>query len=423
MSIVQNEDIGRNRSIVAPKLAWDEAVKLLLEKAVPLGTQEVYLGNAYGRVLAADVTALQNVPSFDRSPYDGYAFRASDTENASKENPVTLKVVEDLRAGQRPGLSVSEGTAVRLMTGAPLPEGADAICKYEDTVFTEETVTLMNSYKPLENVVMAGEDIKKGTLIGGRGDIIDAGFSGVLASLGMITVTVYKRPIAGIITTGDEIMPEGAYVDNACMIRDSNRHIMGAALRSIGFETVYLGHAKDSLEDIEGLIRNGAFCDVIISTGGVSVGDYDLVPDAMQKAGYELFAGGVLMKPGMACAYGMREGKLMLALSGNPASSLTNLQCVCYPALKKLSGAKEYSHKLIKMKLGEDMKKGGGMVRFIRGRLEIEEGEAYLSAPKRQGNIVISSAAGCNAYGMIPVTGEPVNKGTLIDGFTIADIM
>ncbi|MBR5376829.1 MAG: molybdopterin molybdotransferase MoeA [Lachnospiraceae bacterium] len=398
---------------------YREAVKLLSGMADPVGTQEEDLSLSFGRILGADIKADENVPSFDRSPYDGYAFRADDTKEASKGHPVTLKVIENIRAGQMPRGKVKSGTAVRLMTGAPIPAGADAVCKYEDTDFTDDTVSLRECYSPGENIVTAGEDIRKGTTVAKKGYPVDAGTAGTLASLGHLRVCVYKRPVAGILATGDEVTdPEKELLPGK--IRNSNRFIMAAALKGIGFDTVYLGQADDTVEDIGRLILKGYdTCDVIISTGGVSAGDYDLVPDAMEGCGYEILARGVGMKPGMACAYGMKEKKLMLALSGNPASALTNLQCVCYPALKKMAGYAVYDHQIVHFKTGQDILKTGGGTRFVRGRTLIRDGQLILDAPSAQGNVVISSAVGCDAYGVLSGVKAPVMSGSDIEGFFV----
>ncbi|MCR5508696.1 MAG: molybdopterin molybdotransferase MoeA [Lachnospiraceae bacterium] len=396
-----------------------KAVNILKDSVIPADTETSGLDGAYGRILAEDIYASVNIPSFDRSPYDGYAFLAEDTKGASIQEPKTLKVIDDIKAGQMPSKEIKSGYAIRLMTGAPVPAGADAVCKYEDTVFDDTSVTISKEYSPGDNIIRAGEDIKAGRLIAEKGSVIDAGLIASMASLGIVIPRVYRRPVAGIISTGDEV------IDASCTpppgkIRNSNRYTIAAALLSIGFDTVYLGHAGDDIDDIRNLIDGGFnTCDVTVSTGGVSAGDYDLVPDAMKEAGYEILLRGVAMKPGMACAYGLKDGKIMLALSGNPASSLTNLQCVCYPALKKLAGYREYDHKLFRAKLKDGFSKSGKGTRFLRGRLGITGNEIYISVPSGQGNVVISSAIGCNAYGILNDTAAPAKEGTLIDCFCV----
>ena len=399
---------------------YQKALQLLTDSVCQVGTEEVDLEKSFGRILAADIKAEENVPAFDRSPYDGYAFRADDTKDASVEHPITLNVIENIRAGQMPEKRVDSGTAIRLMTGAPIPAGADAVCKYEDTVFTDNSVTISQSFRSGDNIVTAGEDIKNGALVAGKGYPVDAGLSGTLASLGKLTVEVYKRPVAGIISTGDEVMdPKSELLPGK--IRNSNRYSIAAALERIGIDAVYLGHANDTTDDIQKLISTGeSSCDIIVSTGGVSVGDYDLVPEAMEGCGYEILVRGVTMKPGMACAYGVKDNKLMLGLSGNPASSLTNLQCVCYPALRKMAGRVLYDHQILRFRLGEDILKAGGKgTRFARGRSSIREGELCLDVPSAQGNVVISSAVYCDAYGILSNMSSPVKSGTYIDGFFV----
>ena len=412
-----------------------EAKDLLTEHIQPVGTETVGLADIKGRILAEDVIAEENVPCFDRSPYDGYAFKASDTEGADETGGVTLNVIENIRAGQVPVQRVEKGTAIRLMTGAPLPEGADAICKYEDV---EEimvspsavvqingrgseisSIVIKSEYRPGENVIRAGEDIREGTVLALKGSRVDTGLIGTMASLGITKAEVYKRPSAGIISTGDEVVDVDKELPHG-KIRNSNRYTIAAALADMGIDSIYLGHASDTKEEMKELILIGEDkTDIIISTGGVSAGDYDIVPDAMEEAGYDLLVHGVGIKPGMACAYGVKNGKLMLALSGNPASSLTNLQCVCMPALKKLCGLSGYEHKMIRMKMKSDFNKGSRGTRFIRGRLETEDGEAVFNAAAGQGNIVISSVIGCNAYAVLQEgSGKPVS-GDMIEGFLI----
>ncbi len=406
------------------KMDYEEAA-LLLEKTInPVETEDIPIEKCLGRVLGSDITAAENVPSFDRSPYDGYAFRAEDTTDASEAKPVTLRVVENIRAGQMPAQKTESGMATRLMTGAPIPEGANAVCKYEDTEFTDESVTIKNEYKPGDNVVTAGEDIRFGTVVLNKGYRIDAGMMGTLASLGIMSVSVYRMPVAGILSTGDEVVEAGGFLPPG-KIRNSNRYTIAAALESIGVQTVYLGQAADTVEDICRLIREGEDkCDMLISTGGVSVGDYDLVPDAMKECGYEIPVRGVAMKPGMACAYGIKKEdsntRLMLGLSGNPASSLTNLQCVCYPAIKKMMGLDQYEHQVVQIKVGDEIKKGAGKgTRFVRGRIAFRDGDIFFDAPSSQGNVVISSAAGCDAYGVVSGLKAPIKTGTKINVFSV----
>ena len=401
------------------QIPYDRAVEILTQNVRPVGTRVAGLEKLCGRILAEDITAAENVPCFARSPYDGYAFKSADTENITGSIPsVTLKVTENIRAGQVAKKTVTEGTAIRLMTGAPIPEGADCVCKYEDTDYTDDEVVIKRTYRSGQNIVTAGEDIRQGTVFTLSGSVADPGVLGILSSLGISRIRVYKRLRAGIITTGDEVVSVTSEPAPG-MIRDSNRYIMDAAMKRYGARVSFIGHATDDKEDIRKLIAKGLEkCDVIISTGGVSAGDYDLVPEVMEDMGFEILADSVMIKPGMACVYGIKDNVLMLALSGNPASALTNLQCICAPALRKMAGFKDYEHDVIEMVMETDFENKSENLRLIRGCAVAENGRVVFRYPKPQGNAVISSAANTNAYALVGPRSS-VLKGETVKGFMI----
>ena len=398
---------------------WTEARDLLLGLVKPVDAETVSLDNCAGRVLAFDLLAAEDVPAFDRSAYDGYALRAADIGTAGREQPVTLRITETIPAGCVPALPVTPGTAAHLMTGAKLPEGADCVINFERTEFTDETVTLFAPLKPGDNVVKRGEDVAAGSLLAAAGTLIDAGLAGTLAAQGVAKVQVYRRPVIGLISTGSEVVeadrpqPDGK-------IRNANRASFTALLSREGCEVRYLGLAGDEAEAIRALIAEGLrTCDAVILTGGVSVGDWDVTPEAMTRAGAEILLRGVAMKPGMACAYGTADGKPVLGLSGNPASALTNF-CVCaLPAIRRLQGRKEALPQPVKAALARDFRKKSPSTRFLRGRLRLESGSVVLEASADQGNIVLSSTIGCSAFALIPAGSGPVAAGTLLEGFTL----
>lgn len=401
------------------KHSYKEAKTILLDKIQTVSTVIVNIDELQGRILAEDIIAWENIPAYARSVTDGYALMASDTSGANKDEPVRLKVIESIIAGQVPFNFVSPGTAIRLVSGSPIPGGADAVCAFKDASRAGLDITVQKKYETGENIIFEGEYIDAGEVIARKGTVIDAGMIGDMALLGVTEAEVYRRTVAGIISTGDEVVDIHEPLRPG-MIRNSNRYTIEAALKCIGIDTVYLGHAADDTDKIKELICEGEEgCDIIISTGGVSDGEYDLTASAMEKAGYELFVKGVDIRPGMPCLYGIKSGKLMLALSGNPASALANLQCVCYPALKKLIGIAEYDHKMIQMKLKNDWLKVGKGLRFICGSLKIENGIAMFEASEKQENEVFLSASGCNSYGIIPGGRGPLKAGTVINGFII----
>ena len=398
---------------------YERARGLLLSHVSPTGAERVPLSQCGGRVLARDLTARENVPAFDRSPYDGYALRGGDTASAGKEHPVTLRVLEEVPAGGVPTQAVVPGTAAKVLTGAPIPDGADAVIMYEKTVFTEKSVTLFAPVKAGSNVVRTGEDIREGTVLAQRGAVIDPGLAGTLAAQGEDTPLVYQIPRVAVISTGSELV-EADTVPGAGQIRNSNRYMLETALRQSGCEPVYLGIAGDSAADISARLNRGLEeCDAVVMTGGVSVGDYDLTPDAMERSGASFLFRGVDMKPGMACAYGMKEGKLICALSGNPASALTNFYAVALPALRKLTGRSTCPAREIQLRLSNGFPKKSPKTRFLRGKLILKDGTVCMELPEDQGNVVLSSAIGCNVMALVPAGSGPLEAGTVLKGFLL----
>lgn len=396
-----------------------KAREALLAAVRSVDTERVSLWDCGGRVLAADVLALESIPPFDRSPYDGYAFRAADTAGASEEHPVTLRILEELPAGAVSRVGVTEGTAVKILTGAPIPHGADTVVPYEQTEFTKEQVVLFSPAQRGRNVVRAGEDMEKGALLAYAGSVIDAGLAGVLASQGMTELTVYRKPWIGILSTGRELT-EADGIRGEGKIRDSNRFMLKVLLESMGFRCISLGIVDDSAEELRAALERGlAMCDAVVSTGGVSVGDYDLMPEAMERAGATPLLRGVAMKPGMACAYAVRNGKLICGLSGNPASAFTNFHAVAAPALRKLAGRRECLPREIRIRLTDGFEKSSPTARFLRGTLELRDGAAAMSVRRGQGNAVLSSTIGCEVMAVIPAGSGPVAAGTELEGFLI----
>lgn len=392
---------------------------ILLEVVHPVAAETVHISDCAGKILAASLRAIENVPPFDRSPYDGYAFRSADSEGASLKSPVTLCILEEVPAGAVPTKPCAEGTAIKILTGAPIPKGADAVIQYEKTTFTQKAVTIYASAEPGENIVRAGEDIRKGDTLAKKGERIGPGIAGTLAAQGIAYPMVYRIPRVGIISTGNEVTEIGKPLAPG-KIYDSNYYMLSAALREIGCEPVYLGRTGDSSAEICGLLQKGLDeCDAIVSTGGVSVGDYDLMPEAMEKAEIRMLLRGVAMKPGMACAYGEKDGKIICGLSGNPASALTNFYAIAAPALKKLTGQLDYIPTEFQVILKADFKKRSPCMRLLRGKLDISKGNIQLDLPKDQGNVVLSSAIGCDAFAIIPAGTGPVSAGTILRGWKI----
>ena len=398
---------------------YTHARDLLLAQVRPLDSEQVPLSACAGRVLARTLTASEDVPPFDRSPYDGYALRAADTAGIDGEHPVTLKILGEIPAGHVGRCAVTPGTAAKVLTGSLLPEGADAIVPFEDTRFTEETVTLFKSLAPGSNVIRAGEDVRAGDLLAAAGTSIDSGLAATLAGQGVARPEVFRVPRVGVISTGSELIEPGNPLEPG-KIYNTGRHALAVALQRDGTHPLFIGCAGDDVEAIAALIEDGLRrCDALVLTGGVSVGDYDLTPDAMERCGVGILFRGVALKPGMACCYGMAGGKPVMALSGNPASAMTNYYAIAQPAVKKLCGLRNYLPKAIELTLATPFEKKSRATRLLRGHLEIDGGRATLRLPGDQGNAVISSLIGCNVLAVVPAGSGPLPEGTILKGFLL----
>ncbi len=400
-------------------LDYQEARALLLEQVRPVGTERVPLEKADGRILAEPVTAVGDVPPFDRSPYDGYAFRAEDTAQASREQPVTLRILEEVPAGSMWSREVTSGTATKILTGAPIPPGANAVTKYEDTEFTAETVKIFAPSQPGDNVVPRGEDVLCGQQLAQAGTVIDSALLGTLAAQGVTFPLVYQQPTVGILSTGSELVEAGEALSGGKIV-NTNRHTFTAAVRHAGCIARNYGIVGDDPEAIAAVIvRAMEECDLVISTGGVSVGDYDFTPDAMERAGVTMLIRSLKLKPGGASAYGVKNGRLYCGLSGNPASALVNFYAVVLPALRRLLGHSQPLLPELTVTLKEDFPKRSPRTRLIRGSLDLSDGTARMQVDRGQGNGVLHSLIGCNLLAEIPAGSPKLPAGTRLNACLI----
>lgn len=396
-----------------------EQIKIMTDLVHPVETERVPLAEAAFRVIAEDIIAQEDVPPFRRTPLDGYAFRSEDVKEASSDHPVTLKVLEEIPAGGVSHFDITKGTAVRIMTGAPIPDGADCMINYEVTEFTDETVTLFAPVKAGSNIILPGEDTKKGTKLAKAGMLIDSGLAGTLAGQNIKEPLVYRIPKVGIITTGSELVEVGCELEGG-KIHDSNAYTLNAAVKRIGCRPVLYGIAGDDIGLISERIKEALNeCDAVILTGGVSVGDFDYTPAAMEKAGVTILFRGAKLKPGMACAYGKAGCKPVMALSGNPTSSVINYLVIARPALLKMAGRADWEMRYITVTLKEGYAKASRGTRLIHGKLDLSDGTVRMDLASRQGNVIISSSIGSDVLAVIPAGSGPLEAGTQLKAFII----
>jgi molybdenum cofactor synthesis domain-containing protein len=315
----------------------DEARARVLAGCQPLETGEVELDDALGCVTAEPIVAGDNVPPFPNTAMDGYAVRAADITDATSEHPARLKVTGLLPAGAQPIQAVGPGEAIQIMTGAPFPSGADTVAIVEVTATDGEDVKVLAPARPGEHVRPAGEDIAAGQEVFPAGTALSPGHLGVLASIGWEKVAVYRRPVVGVLSTGDELV-DGAGPLRPGQIRDSNRHTLLALVRQAGFDPVDLGTARDEEAEIRGAIKRGiASCDAVLTSGGVSMGEFDYVKKVLDELGTMEWMQ-IAIRPAKPLAFGLVAGKPVFGLPGNPVSSMVSFELFARPGLRQMAG-------------------------------------------------------------------------------------
>ncbi len=397
----------------------EDGIDIMLNNAGVLSEDKIRIEDSLNRVLAQDIIAGMMIPPFDRSPLDGYAFKSEETVGTSKSNPKTFKIVEEIAAGDFSKVELRNGEAVKILTGAPIPKGTDAVTRYEDTDFDEHQVTIYKEFSQFENIVFEGEDVKKGDKIASKGTIITPALIGLMASLGIGLISVFSKPIITIINTGNELIE----IDEELRpgkIRNSSYYTLSSYLKISGANTLNGGCAKDNVEDIVKKIKQSLTgSDMIITTGGVSVGDYDLVIDALEEMGAKILFWKVNIKPGSAVVAATLNKKMILGLSGNPGSAVICLKTLGIPYVNQISGKTSVFTDKIKVIMYKDYNRPSPGGRFLRGNLLIEDGIAYFEERGSQKNGAISSLVECDLLGIVKPGALSVKKGEIIEAYRI----
>lgn len=392
-----------------------EARDAVLSRVIVLGTERVDLFSALGRVTAEEVYATRNQPPWDNSAMDGYAVRAADTVGASREHPRTLDIIENLPAGYRAQLSVGPGQAIHIMTGAPLPTGADTIIRAESTELIDPThVRVLAEVQPGQDIRRMGEDMKQRDLLIPIGKVLRPAEIGLLASTNRTFVTVYRRPRVAILSTGDEIVDVDDVVADGKIV-DSNSYALAALVLEAGGQPIRLGISRDTREELEGKLRDGLGTDVILTSGGVSVGEYDYVKDALGTLGTSMEFWKVAMTPGRPLAFGMIQGTLAFGLPGNPVASMVTFELFVRPALLKMSGHQRLYRPTVRAILTEELKKMPGRKQFIRVRLTEREGRYYAARTGAQGSGILRSMSLASGLAMTHEDQSLLREGEEVD--------
>ncbi len=369
--------------------------------------------SSLGLVLAEEVLTSEDVPPFDNTAMDGFAVRSEDTLEA----PQQLEIVGTIPAGSAPDFSINPGQAARIMTGAPLPEGADAVVMVELTQVEGDQVTVQKTVPEGNHIRRAGEDLESGQVVFEKGTKLTPTHLGVLASIGCLEVSVFSPIKVGVMSTGDELV-EGKVPLEPGQIRDSNRHSLLALLNDLGLEGIDLGLIPDNEESIETAIRSACFgegsCDAVISSGGVSMGDFDYVKVVLDRLG-EMQWMQVAIKPAKPLAFGLVGDTPVFGLPGNPVSSIVSFELFVLPALKKMMGEPEiWAPKIRAIADSSLPRRPDGKTHFARVKAYIGDGSYRVRSAGGQGSHQLSAMADANALAVIP-DGDGINEGELVE--------
>ncbi len=387
----------------------EEAIKILCKNVLPIKeTEEVSLIDSNGRILAEDVCAEFDQPPFPRSPLDGYAVKGVDTFDASEESPVILKVIGKVYAGEVYKGKVSNGEAVRIMTGAPIPDGADTVIRQEDTDYGAETVGIYKGQKPWSNYCHAGEDFKKGEVILEKDLTVNSGIMAVLASLGKNTVRVYRKPRVAVFSTGDELLMPGSPVQPG-KIYESNNTYISSRLMEYGMTPVSAEIVPDDPDLMAEKIQKIAEkADLVITTGGVSVGEKDIMHDVQEILKAKKLFWKVKVKPGSPTLAFMYKDTLVLALSGNAFAAVANFEILGRNILYKMYPSERIRIKSRLVTMKGALAKPSGMKRFLRG---YADDDTVVFSEGLQTSGAISGMAHCNCMIEIPAGNEGAKVG------------
>lgn len=404
-------------------------VKLAIEEVMKYSTigecEKISIHDSIDRFLGEDLVADHPVPPFDRSPYDGFAVRSIDTKLASAENPVEFEVIDEIGAGSVSEHSLSENQAVRIMTGAQMPSGSDAVVMLELTKVINKSgityMTLKRSLKEGDNVSFKGEDTQEGSILVKKGTKITPGVIALLATFGYEMVSVSKKPKIGIIATGSELLEVGEQLVPG-KIRNSNSYMVEAQVKRSGAEPLYLGKLQDDLESCFQAVKQSLeHVDYLITTGGVSVGDFDYLPEIYKKLGANVLFNKIAMRPGSVTTVAEIDGKLLFGLSGNPSACYVGFELLVRPIVRNFLRSKRPHLQMVKAELGKDFLKPNPFTRFVRGKLELSDGKVKASPVGLDKSNVVTSLAEADSLITLPGGTRGFQAGDIVDVLLIDD--
>lgn len=379
-----------------------EAVNRVVKSTKVLESETVHYLETPGRVLAENLSATNDVPIFTKSAMDGFAVRCKDTEGASGDNRIAFTVVEEVPAGSSSDYVLKKNEAFRIMTGAEIPESADTVVMFEQSKETSSGFTVRKTFKSGENIAFQGEECKKGDVIVGSGTLINPGVTATLATFGYEYVKVFKRPVVGVLSTGSELLDVGDALERG-KIRNSNTPMVLAQLKRMNIEGRHYHLETDDfgtiLKRVKEMIEE---VDAVITTGGVSVGDYDLLPKIYEALDAEVLFNKVAMRPGSVTTVSVLDDTLLFGLSGNPSACYSGFELFCRPAFLSMMHNDKIYAPFIDAVLGEDFKKPNPFTRFIRAEVSYVDGKVLASPSGFNKSNAVTSIAKSNGVIVLP---------------------
>lgn len=391
-----------------------EAQHIVLDAAPILGCEKVGLLDALGRVLGEDIIAPRDNPPWNNSAMDGFAVRWQDIKKEHEiTKPAELHIVEDVPAGQMASKSVGPGEAIRIMTGAPVPDGADTVVRVEFTESSDQTVRIFQPEPKGANIRPKGEDVKEGECIIPKGTTLRPAEIGMLAILAKSFVFVHQRPRVAILSTGDELADLDEKFDEHKIV-NSNSYGIAAAVQEAGGIPVLLGIAKDTPESLKEKIAQGLGCDIIVLSGGVSMGDYDFTKVVFSELGADMHFWKLAIRPGQPLAFGKIQGKLAFGLPGNPVSSMVTFEQLVRLAIRKMGGHRHLKRPTVEAVFKETFSKHPDRRHFLRGILAHEDGQLTVRTTGPQGSGILTSMVKANGLIDVPEEIEHLKPGDAV---------
>jgi len=396
-------------------LTFEQARKLILDSVSPCGVERVEILESLGRTLAEDIVAPWNLPATENSAMDGYAVVA-----ANCREPVTLEVIGHIQAGGVNDSVVISGCAIKIMTGARIPPGCDAVVPVEETEEKDGFVHIRGPVQRYQHIRFKGEDVAEGETVIPEGTVIRPPEISMLASCGRVFVPVFRKPRVAILSTGDELVELGEPSASGRII-NSNAFSLAASVREAGAEPVILGIARDNREDHREKMREGLKADAFITSAGVSAGDHDYVREVLEELGVEQKFWKVAMKPGGPTAFGVREGRPVFSLPGNPVSTMVTFEIFVRPALLRMMGRRRVIRPTVKVTLAEEVRKKPGKVQFVRLRLD-REGKGFTGRSSGDQNTgILKTMLMADAMAVLPADSSRFATGEEVDALLLRE--